>query len=280
MTPDTKHSANDPVTGGAQRESSSSGAQRRESSLSGDAQRETPSSAAKPAKQKSIHDGHRARKKAQLLSQGTDGWSEHEILEVLLYFGIPYGDTNAIAHMLIDRFGCLKSVIDADYNDLVTVTGVGAHTASMIAIFRIFAQYYLTLRLKSDVDLHNTESVYEFCRALFLGKKTEEVRCIFLDDELHFKSEKKICDGTPGAVELPFRTIAESTFAAKTCRVILTHNHPNGIRIPSYADINVTRDLYNALRHIQIELVDHVIIGRDGEWSMRAAGNPPDIWNE
>jgi DNA repair protein RadC len=229
---------------------------------------------------KSIHDGHRSRKKAQLLAQGTEGWSDHEILEVLLFFGIPYGDTNALAHQLIDRFGCLRAVIDAGYEELMSVSGVGAHSASMIVIFRMFAKAYLNLRLKSDVDLHNTESVYVFCRALFLGTRTEEVRCIFLDDELHFKSEKKICDGTPGSVDLPFRSIAESTFAAKSSRVILSHNHPNGIRLPSYADVNVTRELYHALRHIQIELVDHIIVGKDGEWSMRAAGNPPDIWNE
>ena len=76
-------------------------------------------------KKDNIHRGHRQRLKARFLREGIDGFDEHTMVELLLYFGIPYKDTNDIAHALIERFGSISGVLDARYEQLLSVEGVG-----------------------------------------------------------------------------------------------------------------------------------------------------------
>jgi len=215
------------------------------------------------------HHGHRQRKKDYFLKHGLDDMPDHEKLEFLLYYAIPTGDTNELAHRLIDRFGGFVNVITADYEDLLEVKGVKEHTASMICLFRMTARYFIMKRTGNVLLLNNTEALNDYCAALFLDAGNEEVRCIFLDNELNLLDSKKICEGDFGKVEMPLRGLLFEIFKAKTNRIVLAHNHPAGSCIPSRADIDITYDLYCLLKKLGIELIDHVITGRDGVWSMK-----------
>ena len=85
------------------------------------------------AREKSVHTGHRERLKKRLAREQTlEGFEPHEILEMLLYYSIPQGDTNPLAHRLIDHFGSLPAVLQASPEELMQIDGVGAHTASLL----------------------------------------------------------------------------------------------------------------------------------------------------
>ena len=81
-----------------------------------------------------IHDGHRARKKAQFRQHGLDGFADHEVLELLLYYAIPRKDTNEIAHRLLQKFGSLQNVFAAPAEELAKVDGVGESAALFLTL--------------------------------------------------------------------------------------------------------------------------------------------------
>ncbi|MCL2696553.1 MAG: DNA repair protein [Oscillospiraceae bacterium] len=224
------------------------------------------------------HHGHRQRKKEQFLASGLDDFPEHEKLEFLLYYSIPLGDTNDLAHSLIERFGSFVDVIGADYEDLLTVSGVKEHTASMICLFRMLAKYYIMERKGSVLGLNNTLVLNNYCAAMFLDAENEEVRCVFLDNELNLIDSERVSEGDFGKVELPLRGLLQKIFKACSNRVVIAHNHPYGSCMPSKPDVDITRELYNFLKIVDIELIDHVIAGMDGVWSMREKETFPDIW--
>lgn len=230
-------------------------------------------------KNKNLHGGHRERKREQFFYKEFDDVPEHEVLEVLLYFSNKRRDTNEIAHKLIDRFKSLNGVINAGYDELVTVDDVGDATAYMICFFRRLAMLYLKNERKGSViELNNTETLSEYCRILFKDARCEQLRIIFLNDDLVLIDDKLLGNGTPGRINVSFRVIAEEIMKQKCSRVVISHNHPIGTCIPSNADINYTYNLWQALKPLEIELIDHIIIGSDGEWSMRSHSSLPEVW--
>jgi len=219
-----------------------------------------------------VHKEHRQRKKAQFLKSGIAYLPEHEIIEILLFYGIPQGDVNSTAHALIDRFGSLAGVLQADYAELCEVDGIGNNAASLICFSRMLAEVYLE---KSNgeklIELFSSDRLKAYCSSLFVGASDEEIRCLYLTDDLRLISSEKICSGTVGKVELPVRKITRSAFKNNCGRIVIAHNHPAGTSIPSRADVAATNDLREVLTKIEIELVDHIIVGRDGVTSMKGS---------
>lgn len=227
---------------------------------------------------KHLHYGHRQRKKEQFLKSGLDDFPDHEKLEFLLFYAIPNGDTNELAHRLIHHFGSFTEVIGAEYDELRAVKGVGDHTAGMICLFRMAARYFIMEKKGNIITLNNSTALNNYCSALFLDARNEQIHCIFLDSDLNLIGSEKICEGDFGKVQLSLRILLQQVLKSGSDRVVITHNHPNGGCIPSKPDIDITEDLYYFLKKLNIELVDHVIIGTNGVWSMREQDNPK-IWN-
>jgi DNA repair protein RadC len=216
------------------------------------------------------HCGHRQRKKEQFIKHGIEHLPEHEPLEFLLYYAIPRCDTNVIAHELINRFGSLTGVINASYSDLVKVKGIGENAASLICFTKMFSRLYLQKQLQEELEkLFNSTKLKEFCVALFAGVESEEFHCLYLTDDLELISHEKICTGKLGEVVLPIRKITRSVLEKNCSRLIIAHNHPAGTCMPSRADIDSTRSICDIYNKMEVELVDHIIVGRDGAMSMR-----------
>jgi DNA repair protein RadC len=219
------------------------------------------------------HHGHRRRKKEQFLKNGLDGLPEHEPLEFLLFYAVPRGDTNSIAHSLIKRFGSLTEVLNADYNELKTVDGVGDNAASLICFAKMFSKLYLQNQAQSDlIELYNSDNLKDFCRSLFVGCDEEEFHCIYLTDNLRLISHEKICSGRLGKVDIPVRKITRSILDNNCSRLVITHNHPAGSCLPSRADVDSTQKIRTLYAGMEVELIDHIIIGRDGVSSLRECG--------
>lgn len=231
---------------------------------------------------KLTHKGHRQRAKETMLAAGIDNMHEYHVLEILLFYAIPKIDTNPIAHRLIDRFGSLKGVLDADYSQLLEVKGIGENAASMIKFTQMFSRRYLmsTTLADSGNSFEKVECACEFCCGIFLGEQSEKVYAIALDNGMGYIKHKQIGTGTVSGVDMNLRLIIDFVVKSECSYFLLTHNHPKGSCLPSKNDMMATTQLLRALKPIGIIMVDHIIVGLDGFVSMKNSGYCTEIWNE
>ena len=212
----------------------------------------------------SIHDGHRERLKNRYQTDGLDGFEEHQVLELMLFYCLPRQDTNPLAHALLDRFGSLSDVLEASVEDLMQVSGVGANTARFLRLFRAVERYCSIRCRKQDAVLTSVTACREYLLPYFKDKKNETVYLLAMDAKCKVISCKEVGEGSVNSAAVPIRRIVEMSLAANASTVILSHNHPSGLAIPSAEDIHTTRKLAMALDSVGIELTDHMIVA-DGD---------------
>lgn len=210
-----------------------------------------------------IHEGHRKRLKRKLLNFDSENFEPHEALEILLFYSLPRQNTNPIAHELLRRFGSLSGVLEADVSDLITVTGIKEHTATLIklqlAMFRMYMQdKYVVPNMKITPD-----NAGDYIKTLFYGYKDEVLFAVMLDADFSLICATKINEGTNNGSSIYTREIIKKAVEANASNIILAHNHPNGLLIPSAADIKATRIVDSALSFINVRLVDHVIVANN-----------------
>lgn len=206
------------------------------------------------------HEGHRQRMKARFLSEGLASFSSHQILELLLFFGIPYRDTNEAAHMLLNKYGSLSNVFNADYYELSALPGIGSHAAILIRMIPDLARSYTMDRWKSRTQIVDSKSAGLYAVSLFIGFEYEAFYMICLDSQNKVIHPVLISEGTINEAMIYPRLIVENALRYKTAAVIFTHNHPGGSIEPSNADIDLTKKLKTALNVISVKTIDHIIV--------------------
>lgn len=214
-----------------------------------------------------LHEGHRQRLKNRFLAEGIDSFEEHEVLELLLFFSIPRMDTNELAHALIRRFGSLAEVLDAPYEELLKVKGVSENTAVLLKLEPSLARAYLESRRAGEM-LDSSRKLGEFFVDRFVGRTKEIVFLLCLDSSLNVINCDIIAEGSISASTLDIRMIVEKVIRHSACRVVLAHNHPRGIAVPSNEDVITTRQVRRALALLGIELIDHIIVAGKEYYSM------------
>lgn len=217
--------------------------------------------APQPHKPGTEHEGHRARMKERFLVNGLDGFSDHEILEMLLFYAIPYRDTNPLAHELTKRFGTWMQVVNADYRDLLTVPGVTPHVASLLTLVGQSAlRYYRDTVMGDVVQLFDTNMMAEYLIPWFLGEKDESVVMVSLDNKRKVLNTTRIFKGSVNSAQFNVRLAVQQALRDNATQIILAHNHPNGFCFPSDADVHTTEYLAEVLKPLDIRIVDHLII--------------------
>lgn len=218
----------------------------------------------------SIHSGHRARLKKDFKQGGADLFSDHKLLELLLFYSISRRDTNETAHMLINEFGSLEAVFKASHNALLSVEGVGEQTALLInVISAINDKIHLTSASKENKPM-NSEDMKNYLTAFYRSKVYETIVVLSCDNKRRIKKVSVVGEGSVNSTDINSRKIVEAVINANASYIVLAHNHPNGAPEPSLADIDATRSLVVMLRKLDIGVFDHIIIGADGDaFSMR-----------
>ena len=220
-----------------------------------------------------IHGGHRTRMKQRYLHQGLDGFSDHEALELLLYYAIPRADVNPLAHRLIDHFGSLHAVLDAEAAELTEVEGVGESTALLLRFVRDMNRRYLLDGQEKRPSLADSAAAGRLFLPYFYGIREERVYAAFLDDELRLLSCRLLFEGGINYAPLSTRKLVEAALREKATCVILAHNHPAGQAIPSVEDREATLQIRSALEAVQIRLLDHIIVAGEEFISMEECGH-------
>lgn len=219
-----------------------------------------------------IHDGHRSRMKQEFLQGGLTHFSEPRALELLLFYSRMQGDVNPTAHALLDAFGSLAGVLDADPQELMSVPGVGENTAVLLKLIPALAAKYLASRTSAETIIRNSGDLRDLFTPYFFGARNELSFLACFDSKLKLLGVRKISEGGPNETNIGPRQIATAALSYNASAVVLAHNHPSGLASPSDDDISTTRYLFQVLRGLGIVLYDHVILADDDMVSMRDSG--------
>ncbi len=223
----------------------------------------------------SIHQGHRARLKKRFADYGERVFDDHQLLELLLFYTVPQGDVNPLAHRLINRFGSLAAVMDAKPEELTQVKGVGEHTALFLSMLPQVMRRYELSRTREESIINSSADAGEYLLPYFFGTRNETVYLLCLDAKGRVLSCSFLAEGGLDQVGLNSRQVVETALEHRASSVILAHNHISGIATPSQADVGLTLALRPLLKSLSVRLLDHLVIA-DGDFvSMTESGLLP-----
>lgn len=206
-----------------------------------------------------IHTGHRQRMKQEFLARGIEGWPDHRVLELLLFYTIPQGDVNELAHELIEQFGSLSGVLDSSVEELCKVKGVGEHTAVFLRMLPAVLGRYQASRTRLNDVINSPEDAYPWLEPYFFGARNEMVYVLCLDGKRQVLGVRKVAEGSIEMAEMNARRIAEEAMGLRAARVYVAHNHVSNLAIPSQDDWLTTDALRAILAPISIYLEDHLV---------------------
>ncbi len=218
---------------------------------------------------KNLHTGHRERVKTRFLEHGAAAFARHELVEFLLFFGIPRKDTNELAHRLLDHFGSLSALMSATYEELVAMKGMTHNAAVLIRLFNELETECQRERFSAERLLNTREKLRDFVLPLFLGAETEQVRMICMDGNGRVLACGLLSEGCANAAEINTRQALQLALRCNATNAVLAHNHPGGQPTPSREDVESTSALAKALELAGVKLLDHLIVSGHSYLSMR-----------
>ena len=214
-----------------------------------------------------LHSGHRERVKEKYLRDGLDGFDDHQLLELLLFYAVPRKDTNELAHRLMNSFGSLSAVFDAPI-DLLTECGLSKNAAVLIKLLPDTASRYLRDKHRDPTKTINASNAGERILPFFVATNEEKVLLLLMDA----KGKEMFCgiinEGSISASEVNNRKVVQLAVKYNAEYAIIAHNHPSGFAVPSDTDIQITKAIRDTLCSIGVKLIDHFIIADMEYYSM------------
>lgn len=221
-----------------------------------------------------IHKGHRARMKTKYRQNGLDALEDHEVLEMILYYAVPYRNTNETAHKLLNTFRTLSGVFDADYEELIRMEGVGENTATLLTLIPELARRYSLDKLKPKDVFDSNDMIGRYLLNHYIGKEREHVELLLFDAKMRMIDHMTLHEGALTSSDINCEKVAELIFSNRAANYALAHNHPGGSIEPSQEDLSITRMIYRTITPLNRYMVDHFIIadGRYGRILKRSLG--------
>lgn len=217
--------------------------------------------------------GHRQRMRNSYLSGGMENAPDHNLLELYLSLVIPQKDVKPLAYDLMNTFGSLENVINARADELMKINGIGQSAAVALNLVGDINKRIVYNRIHNLKKINSTEQAYEYCYNLIGLEKVEKVAIITLTNDGTVINHHILNEGNVGSVSVDMRKFVGFALNDNAAGVLITHNHPNGDSKPSAADINFTIEMNSMLRKIKVNLVDHIIIGKDSYLSVKSHPN-------
>ncbi len=225
-----------------------------------------------PVGEKPHYTGHRQRLRERFLKAGNDGLQDYELLELVLFRGIPRRDIKPLAKDLIETFGSFAEVVSAPVERLREVDGLGEAAITELKIVQAAALKLSQARVLNRPVLRSWAKVIEYCTASMAYGDTEQFRVLFLDHKHTLVADEVQQKGTVNHTPVYPREVVKRALDLGASGIVLVHNHPSGDPTPSRADIDMTKEVEEAGRALKIQLIDHLVIGRGAHVSFREAG--------
>ncbi|WP_371514447.1 DNA repair protein RadC [Novosphingobium sp. TH158] len=216
--------------------------------------------------------GHRSRLRARLIAGGEDALADHEVIEYLLMTAIPRRDVKPLARTLVERFGGLAGVLNADARTLANHPGMGETSAAAMKIVAVAARRMARAAVKEQPVLGSWQALIDYLTIAMAHLKVEQVRVLFLDIRNRLIADEVQGEGSLDEAAIHPREVIRRALDLGAGAIILVHNHPSGSPEPSRADIQITNRIAEAGRLLGVIVHDHVIIGTQGHVSLKAKG--------
>ncbi len=210
--------------------------------------------------------GHRERMRDRLLDRGADGLADYELIEMLLFFAQPKGDTKPVAKRLMNRFGSYSGVLCAPVRDLEEVRGVGRHSIAALKLVHAGAVRLARAEVMNRQILGNWDQLMDYLHTAMARERVEQFRVLFLDTKNQLIADEVQGRGTINHTPVYPREVTRRALELHAAALILVHNHPSGDPTPSMADIEMTTQMQRVLQSLGISLHDHIIVG-NGRWT-------------
>ena len=216
------------------------------------------------------HDELRAR----LLRAGREAVDDRELLQLLLAGSHPAAKASQLATDLLDAFGSPARVLAARPDTLRTVAGLGeagiaaVKTAEALGI----AMARAALPETFHPQLATYEKVVEYCRTLAAHRDVEEFRALYLDTKNRLIRDELLQTGTINHTPVYPRQVCVHALEVRAAALLVLHNHPSSDPTPSRADVEMTARLRDALKTIDVDLHDHIVVTPGSAFSFREKG--------
>lgn len=233
-------------------------------------------------KSENIHKGHRQRVKKEFLEYGfNENTPHHKILEMLLFFCIPQGDTNPLAHELLNKYNnSIVDVLEAPVEELIKFKGLTESNVVLLKLIMPIARQYSKDETRKIKSFSSYSDIGNFLLNQFSGYTEENLALLCLDGVGHKKGFSIVEKGDIASVGVSTRKIIQTALSSNASCAVLAHNHPSRIALPSSQDIAITKTVAEALSHINVRLIDHIIIAEDDYVSMAQTEKYKYIFNK
>jgi DNA repair protein RadC len=212
---------------------------------------------------------HRKRLRERFLKAGAEAFHEYESLELLLTYAVPRLDVKPVAKALMKRFGSLNGVLDATQEELEAIRGLGPQSAILIRLVKELFAAYLGERMAGKDVLSSPGAAVDFARVKLAGLPHEAFMVIYLNVKNRVIDYEVLQEGTVDKAIIYPREIIKAALTHKAAGMILSHNHPSGDPEPSREDKHLTRSVIEAARTVDLKVIDHIIVGKNGYFSFQ-----------
>lgn len=227
----------------------------------------------KTAREISVHSGHRKRLREKVKNNGLKALSEHEIVELLLNYAIPRQNTNPLAHELINNFGSLSKVIDADYYDLLKVKGMGEESVLFINIISsLIKEYKKSKASEENIIIRNTLDGVNYFRKVFNVEIKEVLHVICLSKLGKIVSAFNFDGASDTEIKFDFKMFIDKINRDNVHSIMMFHTHPAGKVEPSVSDLQTTQRCVYICYMLGINFLDHLILSDTEHCSMHQCG--------
>ncbi len=217
-------------------------------------------------------DGSTANLLRRFLQRAPDALTDEELLTLLLHAGTGAEEPRTLAARLIGQFGSLGAALSASPEELASVEGMDASRALLLRLVTELHRRYYFSRPFSGARLTGTTDFGNFLLPFFYGAREELVYLLALDAAGRLLTCTCLSEGSVNSANVPMRKLMRAALSANASGVVLAHNHPAGIALPSHEDVELTRRLQQALDVVDILLLDHLVIADDDFVSLRDSG--------
>ncbi|MCK4222494.1 MAG: DNA repair protein RadC [Dehalococcoidia bacterium] len=208
-------------------------------------------------------EGHRKRLQEKFRRSGLEAFLDYEIVELLLTLGTYRKDCKPQAKKAIEEFKTLRGVLEAPPEELQRIKGISAYNTFVIKFVQDLAEELLKERVLDKPYCKSSKEVYDYLCLSMRHLRKETFKVMFLNAQNQVLAVEDLFEGTLTASAVYPREVMKKAIEHKAASVIFAHNHPSGNPEPSENDKQITRDLIVAARTMQVEVLDHIVVGEN-----------------
>ena len=220
-----------------------------------------------------LHTKHRERMRQRIARNGIDSLQDHEVLEYLLYPFIPRKDTNPIAHRLLDLAGNLENVFNSTVEMLMSIQNMTYSASLFLTCMPNIIQRYNLQKLGEKPYLRTSGDAMEYFKNIITDDIHEHFYIAIVAPDGRILDTCDVTDSSDtDQCKLDIKKLVLKTSSTKARDFFIAHNHPSGDKKPSITDFEFTKWLVSVAVSLNLQLVDHIIVAKNGCYSFRRDG--------